>query len=267
LFSATLSSPSGILGTGIERQFDIPFGAELALREKQIQENYRLVIAVHKWFARRPGTLFRALLLCEFVEGSMRETCFQSHDLNRVRVADPFLGGGTPLLEANRIGCDVIGYDINPMADWIVSQEIEHLDLESYRNAASRIPHWLEKKVGHLPTFEQAYERLKQATAGFNGFTADVLLTAVKSSPLGLILLRTMLGFTPPEWAYIAPSELELRSRKTSGAPWTGRFACLRSLHFPSPQRQRGGFKRSSTRPALCSILRFQKLTRARSTV
>ena len=43
----------------IERDFDIPFIADLALREKQIQQNYRPVIAVHKWFARWPGTLFR----------------------------------------------------------------------------------------------------------------------------------------------------------------------------------------------------------------
>ena len=40
----------------IERKFDIPFIANLALREKQIQQNYRPIIAVHKWFARRPGT-------------------------------------------------------------------------------------------------------------------------------------------------------------------------------------------------------------------
>ena len=26
------------------------------------------------------------------------------------------MGGGIPLLEANRVGCDVLGYDINPMA-------------------------------------------------------------------------------------------------------------------------------------------------------
>ncbi len=50
----------------IEKHFDIPFIADLALREKQIQQNYRPVIAVHKWFARRPGTLFRGLLLSEF---------------------------------------------------------------------------------------------------------------------------------------------------------------------------------------------------------
>ena len=43
----------------IERDFDVPFIADLALREKQIQQNYRPIIAVHKWFARRPGTLFR----------------------------------------------------------------------------------------------------------------------------------------------------------------------------------------------------------------
>ena len=50
----------------IEKNFDIPFIADLALREKQIQQNYRPIIAVHKWFARRPGTLFRGLLLSEF---------------------------------------------------------------------------------------------------------------------------------------------------------------------------------------------------------
>jgi hypothetical protein len=45
--------------TMIEKNFDIAFIADLALREKQIQQNCRPIIAVHKWFARRPGTLFR----------------------------------------------------------------------------------------------------------------------------------------------------------------------------------------------------------------
>jgi len=42
----------------IEKNFDIPFIADRTLREKKIQQNYRPIIAVHKWFARRPGTLF-----------------------------------------------------------------------------------------------------------------------------------------------------------------------------------------------------------------
>ena len=100
----------------IEKAFDVPFVAGLALREKQIQQNYRPIIAVHKWFARRPGTLFRSLLLSEFGQAPLREQYFKANDLKGVRVADPFMGGGTPLLEANRLGCDIIGYDINPMA-------------------------------------------------------------------------------------------------------------------------------------------------------
>lgn len=132
----------------IEKSFDIPFIADLALHEKQIQQNYRPVIAVHKWFARRPGTLFRGLLLAEFVEGNLRETFYKAHNLKGITVADPFMGGGTPLLEANRLGCDIIGYDINPMAYWIVRQEIEDLDLAAYRRTAEMLRNWLNEKIG-----------------------------------------------------------------------------------------------------------------------
>src|SRR5882762_3715850 len=120
----------------IENDFDIPFVAALALREKQVQQNYRPIIAVHKWFARRPGTLFRSLLLAEFTPLPLPKSFYESHDLSGLKILDPFMGGGTPLLEANRLGCDVTGFDINPMAAWIVQEEIEHLDLGSYREQA-----------------------------------------------------------------------------------------------------------------------------------
>ena len=134
----------------IEKDFNIPFVAELALREKQIQQNYRPIIAVHKWFARRPGTLFRSLLLAEFGEGPIRDYYFRANNLRGIRVADPFMGGGTPLLEANRLGCDIIGYDINPMAYWIVRQEIEYLDLSAYREAANKLTESLNHQIGLL---------------------------------------------------------------------------------------------------------------------
>ena len=89
----------------IERRFDVPLIAEMALREKQIQQNYRPIIGVHKWFARRPGTLFRGLLLAEFGEGRLEDIFFRANDFRGLRIADPFMGGGTPLIEANRIGC------------------------------------------------------------------------------------------------------------------------------------------------------------------
>jgi len=134
----------------IETRFDIPLVAGLALREKQIQQNYRPIIAVHKWFARRPGTLFRALTLAEFGDAPLSDLFFASNDFPGRKVADPFMGGGTPLIEANRAGCDITGFDVNPMAAWIVREEIEHLDIDAYRDAASRLLKALRREVEHL---------------------------------------------------------------------------------------------------------------------
>ncbi|HOC55553.1 MAG TPA: DNA methylase [Verrucomicrobiota bacterium] len=134
----------------IERDFDVPFVADLALREKQIQQNYRPVVAVHKWFARRPGTLFRSLILSEFLKGPLCEQFYQGQSLRNLRVLDPFMGGGTTLVEANRVGCSVTGFDINPMAWWIVRQEIGELDPQGYRTAADALRATLENEIGTL---------------------------------------------------------------------------------------------------------------------
>ncbi len=132
----------------IEQDFDVAFIAALALREKQIQQNYRPVIAVHKWFARRPGTLFRGLVLSEFGTEALDKAFYKSNSFPGRTVADPFMGGGTPLLEANRVGCDVIGFDINPMAVWVVREEIEHLDVAPYEAAARELVENIEAQVG-----------------------------------------------------------------------------------------------------------------------
>ena len=134
----------------IETRFDIPFVAAMALREKQIQQIYRPIIAVHKWFARRPGSLFRALTLAEFGEAPLADLYFTGNDFPGRKVADPFMGGGTPLIEANRVGCDVTGFDINPMATWIVREEIEHLDLTAYHTSASHLLAELRRDLEQL---------------------------------------------------------------------------------------------------------------------
>ncbi len=134
----------------IERHFDIPFVAGLALREKQIQQNYRPIIAVHKWFARRPGTLFRALLLSEFVDEPVWQSYYRGHSLKGTRIFDPFMGGGTTMVEANRLGCSVTGCDINPMSWWVVRQELGSLDVDEYVREAGRIRVALEREVGEL---------------------------------------------------------------------------------------------------------------------
>jgi putative DNA methylase len=135
---------------GIEQRFNISLIAALALREKQIQQNYRPIIGVHKWFARRPGSLFRGLILAEFGNRPLLEMYFSANDFPGITVADPFMGGGTPLIEANRVGCDVQGFDINPMSAWIVREEIEHLDMGNYRRAATDLMAKLEREVGEF---------------------------------------------------------------------------------------------------------------------
>ncbi len=134
----------------IEEHFDVAFVSQMALREKQVQQSYRPIIAVHKWFARRPGTLFRGLLLAEFGSKPVSEAFCDSNQFAGIRIADPFIGGGTPLIEANRLGCDVVGFDINPMAYWVVRQELEHLHLGHYRAEAQRVTAALRRELGHL---------------------------------------------------------------------------------------------------------------------
>ena len=57
------------------------------------------------------------------------------------------MGGGTPLLEANRVGCDVTGTDINPMSAWIVREEFDHLDLAAYQDEASHLLRGLRAEI------------------------------------------------------------------------------------------------------------------------
>lgn len=143
-------SPGVSRSMSLEQGFDIAFVASHALREKQIQQVYRPYVAVHKWFARRPGSLFRSLVLAEFGEAPLREAYYQAHDFAGKLVADPFMGGGTPVIEANRLGCDVLGFDINPMATWVCREAVEHLDLEAYAVAADHLIEALRKDLGSL---------------------------------------------------------------------------------------------------------------------
>lgn len=52
--------------------------------------------------------------------------------------------------------------------------------------------------------FEDGYESLKRATAGFHEVTPETLVSAVYDTPIALVVLRCMIGFTPSEWAYYA---------------------------------------------------------------
>jgi hypothetical protein len=53
------------------------------------------------------------------------------------------------------------------------------------------------------PVFEQGYEALKGATSDFRDLSPALVIETVYRVPVALIVLRAMLGFTPPEWAYV----------------------------------------------------------------
>ena len=70
------------------------------------------------------------------------------------------------------------------------------------------------------PVFEHGYESLKAATSGFAQFDPAKVFNVTITEPISIVVLRSMLGFTPPEWGYIT-------TQKT-GVPVTQNF--VRSL-------------------------------------
>ncbi|MDH7484655.1 MAG: hypothetical protein QHJ81_00080 [Anaerolineae bacterium] len=51
--------------------------------------------------------------------------------------------------------------------------------------------------------FREAYEALRNGTASFENFSTESVLAVVQQDPLVLVVLRTILGFSPPEFAYM----------------------------------------------------------------
>ena len=120
-------SPPFLQGTLLEAgKVPIAEIAELALREGQCTNP---IYRVHRWFARRLGSQFRAILAGLSLtpeEADRFWSVYLGHlSLDGAVVLDPFVGGGTSLVEAERCGARVIGYDIDPVATFITRFELE----------------------------------------------------------------------------------------------------------------------------------------------
>jgi len=100
--------------------------AEIALREGQSSNP---IYRVHRWFARRLGSQFRAILSGLSLKPEDASLFWDLYlgdlSLDGAIVLDPFVGGGTSLFEAGRCGARVIGYDIDPVATYITRFELE----------------------------------------------------------------------------------------------------------------------------------------------
>jgi len=104
---------------------------ELAKVESYNKHLYRPGAYLHKWWARRLGSVFRTILLgtfCPAGEDLWRRYYEGARFPDRI-VLDPFMGGGTTVHEALRLGCKVIGVDYNPVAWWTVRSSVTLPDL------------------------------------------------------------------------------------------------------------------------------------------
>jgi adenine-specific DNA methylase len=147
----------------IERGFPIERVNEIAEKEGLAKRHYRPIYTMHKWWARRLGCVFRAISLYALLDDSEGVEVFNagknssldeysgpsegvqsliddvelddpdslwelySKDvrIDDTKVLDPFMGGGTSLVEASRFGSEVTGTDLNPVAWFVTKKELE----------------------------------------------------------------------------------------------------------------------------------------------
>jgi DNA modification methylase/predicted RNA-binding Zn-ribbon protein involved in translation (DUF1610 family) len=91
------------------------------------------VYKMHRYFARRPWSVFRSLIEHYSNPGSI--------------ILDPFCGGGVTVVEGLRLGRKVIGVDINPMATFITAMEIVDADVDDLRTTFDQIRDIVSKDI------------------------------------------------------------------------------------------------------------------------
>lgn len=128
---------------------DLPFG-DLVLFAAREGRRPRPIYQIHKWFARRLGCSFRSLLVSavETEAANFWKAYYETANLSGLTVLDPFVGGGTSVVEAARLGATVIGVDIDPIACAVTEAELVAADLEDL-----------------LPTMEALHESVGKALA------------------------------------------------------------------------------------------------------
>lgn len=102
----------------IEDGFPFEQISDVAEVESWRKEIHRPVYHVHKWWAQRLGSVFRAAIIAAAVPRgtSVMDLFYEPFNLPGLVVFDPFMGSGTTVGEAQKLGCTAIGRDINPVA-------------------------------------------------------------------------------------------------------------------------------------------------------
>ncbi|MBI3089624.1 MAG: DUF1156 domain-containing protein [Candidatus Tectomicrobia bacterium] len=101
-----------------------PFEAlsDIAEIESWRKEINRPLYHIHKWWAQRLGSVFRAMIIGAFASAGadILDLFYKPLRIKDAIVFDPFMGSGTTIGEATKLGARGIGRDINSVAHFLV---------------------------------------------------------------------------------------------------------------------------------------------------
>ena len=110
------------------------------------------IYQMSKWWARRRSSVFRAMLIAAASKApddpaeaakTVWDAYYGNHQENeafrRLKVADIFMGGGTTVVEGARLGMQMHGNDLNPVAWLVVKNELAQVDPDEMRHLFDRI--------------------------------------------------------------------------------------------------------------------------------
>jgi len=136
--------------------------SKIAQQESWRKEINRPIYHLHKWWAQRLGSVFRALALGAFnsPEADIIDQFYKPSRINGT-VFDPFMGSGTTLGEVLKLGGRAVGQDINPVAFFLVSNALSlprrEAVLKTYREIEADIAtRLLEYYSTYLPDGRRA---------------------------------------------------------------------------------------------------------------
>jgi putative DNA methylase len=125
--SIILTIPSARGLRAIEAE-DFPFESlsDIGESESWRKEINRPLSHIHKWWAQRLGSVFRAIVLGALAPkgADVMELFYSRARFPEATVFDPFMGSGTTIVEALKLGARVVGRDINPVAYFLVRNAI-----------------------------------------------------------------------------------------------------------------------------------------------
>lgn len=133
---------------------DFPFEAidPIAEIESYRKEINRPIYHIHKWWAKRLGSVFRAIVSGALSENKWSDF-YANQDFKDKIVLDPFMGSGTTLGEAAKLGASVVGCDVNPVSTFLVNQALKDISINELEKEFKNIERDVKEKInGYFST-------------------------------------------------------------------------------------------------------------------